>query len=222
MSLELDDLNDSESSQSPSDSESVEDTITQPITDDIKTRQFKKPKSIHRWRAEHFKTFPWIQYDADSKEASCKYPKCHMYVFNLSPLMYSKWQYPKLQSWLFLQHEKTTRHTRQSRQVVPKGQKPFQLPVAPDLADDAIWTRIHCAWWLAKEDVAISKFPSYLEATLIDKGLQPPTTYKDEKFAWELVELIGKRFQKELQHRIRKSPYFDVMADEITDNSADQ
>lgn len=140
----------------------------------------------------------------------------------LSPLIYSKWQYPKLQSRLFLQHEKTTRHTRQSRQVVSKGQKPFQLPAAPDLADDAIWTRIHCDWWLAKEDVAICKFPSYLEATLVDKGLQPPMTYKDEKFAWELVELIDKHFRKELQHRIRKSPYFGVMADETTDNSADQ
>ena len=91
-----------------------------------------------------------------------------MYVFNLSLLTCSKWQYSKLLSQVFLQHERTTLHKRQCRQVVPKGQKPFQLPAAPDLADDAIWTRIHCAWWLAKEDVAICKFSSYLEATLID------------------------------------------------------
>ena len=96
-----------------------------------------------------------------------------------------------LQSRLFLQHEKTSRHLKQSRQVLPKGQKPFRLPAAPDLADDAIWNR---AWWLAKEDIAIHKFQSHLEATLVNKGLELPKTYKDEKFAWELVELLGNYF----------------------------
>ena len=36
------------------------------------------------------------------------------------------------------------------------------------------------------------------------------------------MELIGKHFRKELQHRIQKSPYFGIMADETTDNSVDQ
>ena len=99
-----------------------------------------------------------------------------------------------LQSRLFPQHEKTSRHLKQSRQVLPKGQKPFRLPAAPDLADDAIWNRIHCAWWLAKEDIAIHKFQLHLEATLVNKVLEPSKTYKDEKFAWEHVELLGNYF----------------------------
>lgn len=145
-----------------------------------------------------------------------------MYVFNPSPLTCSTWKYPSLQSRLFVQHEETSRHSKQSRKVLPKGQKSFRLPTAPDLADDAIWTRIHCAWWLAKEDIAIHKYQSHLEATLVNKGLEPPKTYKDENFAWELVELLSKHFRKELQHRIQKSPYFGIMTDETTDNSVDQ
>jgi hypothetical protein len=94
--------------------------------------------------------------------------------------------------------------------------------VAPEFDDDALWTRIHCAWWLAKEDVAINKFPSHLEATLVNLGLQPPTSYKDDKCGWEFVELIAKHFHHELKRRVRKSPYFGIMADETTDNSVNQ
>jgi hypothetical protein len=75
---------------------------------------------------------------------------------------------------------------------------------------------------LASQDVAIHKFPSYLETVSVNKGLEPPKTYKDEPFAWKLVELLGQHFRKELELRIRKSPYFGVMADETTDNSVDQ
>ena len=68
------------------------------------------------------------------------------------------------------------------------------MPAGPELTDDAIWTHFHCAWWLAKEDVAIHKYQSHLEATLVNKGLETLKTYKDEKFAWELVELLGNYF----------------------------
>jgi hypothetical protein len=127
-----------------------------------------------------------------------------------------------LEPRLFIQHEKGKLHRKQGRQVISKGQKSLRLATASDLADEAIWTRIHCAWWLAKEDIAIHKFPSHLESTLIAKGLEPPKAYKDEHFAWELVEIIGKHFQENLKNRIRKSPYFGIMADETTDNSVDQ
>lgn len=91
-----------------------------------------------------------------------------------------------------------------------------------DLPDYAIWTRIQGVWWLTKEDIAIHKFPSYLEATLVNNGHEPPTNYKDEPFAWELLELLGKHFRKELKLRVQRSPYFGIMADETTDNSVDQ
>jgi hypothetical protein len=122
---------------------------------------------------------------------------------------------------LFLQHEKTNLHLRQSGKVLPKGQKPFRLH-ANDIKDDAIWTRIHCVWWLSKEDIAMHKYPSHLEATLVRAGQPPPRTYKDPKFAWELVELLGSHFRKKLQKRIQKSPCFGIMADETTDSSVDQ
>ena len=146
-SLELNnDLDESNSPQSPSGSKSLEATTTQIVTDDIKRHHLKKPKPKHRWRTEHFKTFHWIQYDSDSKEASCKYAKCNMYVLNPSPLTCSKWRYPDLQSRLFLQHEKTALYQNQCRKILLKGQKALQLPLASDLSDDTIWCRIQCAW----------------------------------------------------------------------------
>ena len=94
-----------------------------------------------------------------------------MYILNPSPLTCSKWRYPDLQSRLFLQYEKTALYQNQCRKILLKGQKALQLPLASDLSDDAIWCRIQCAWWLAKEDIAIRKFSSHLEATMVNKGL---------------------------------------------------
>ena len=36
------------------------------------------------------------------------------------------------------------------------------------------------------------------------------------------MELIAKHFNHELKRRLRKSPYFGIMADETTDNSVNQ
>jgi len=135
---------------------------------------------------------------------------------------YSSWKEPGLEPRLFIQHENTNRHKRQLRPHAPKGQKALQLSSVADLTDDALWSRIHSAWWLAKEDVAIHKFPSKLEETLVNKGLEPPTTYKDDHTAWEIIGIISKHFRKLLKNRIQKSPFFGIMADETTDKSVDQ
>jgi hypothetical protein len=194
------------------------------------SRKSSKSKTkVYRWRNEHFSTFPWIQYDQDSRQASCKFAECKMYVMTFmikcpDVLTFdSVWTYPSLESRLFHYHEDTYTHQKQDLQQsqLPKGQKRLRMPSA-DLKDDDIWTRINSAWWLAKEDVAIHKFPSHLESSLVGKGLQPPKSYKDEHFAWDLVELIGKHFRKDLQRRIQRSPYFGIMADETTDNSVQQ
>ena len=85
--------------------------------------------------------------------------------------------------------------------------------------DEGIWTRIQSVWWLAKEDLAIHKFDSHLEAQMIDKGFEIPLHYRDDRVAWEIVEILGDHFRHRLQQRLQKSPYFGIMADETTDNS---
>jgi len=75
---------------------------------------------------------------------------------------------------------------------------------------------------LVKEDLAIHKFPSHLDATLVKNGLGPPKIYKDEHFTWEVVELLGDYFRKDLHVQLQKSSYFDITADETIDNSVDQ
>jgi hypothetical protein len=67
------------------------------------------------------------------------------------------------------------------------------------------------------------KFPSHLESSLIDKGYEPPKSYKSVPFAWELLELLDKHFRKDVRRRLQRSPgYFGIMPDETTDTSIDQ
>lgn len=96
------------------------------------------------------------------------------------------------------------------------------MGVITDLSDEAIWTRIQSAWWLAKEDTAITKFESLLEARLVDQGLQPPKSYKDDRVTWEIVKIIGTHFRNLLKERLQQSPFYGIIADETTDNSVEQ
>jgi len=123
---------------------------------------------------------------------------------------------------LFSQHEETQLHQAQRRKLRDKGQSKLNVPSIADLSDEAIWTRMQSAWWLGKQDVAITKFESLLEARLADQGLQPPKSYKDDRVAWEIVEILGAHFREMLRERLQQSPFYGIMADETTDNSVEQ
>jgi hypothetical protein len=93
-------------------------------------------------------------------------------------------------------------------------------PVRMD--DIALWARFHSAWWLATEDIAISKFSSHLHSQLIGQDLDPPVGYQDEGAAWQFVEVLGKHFRRLLKDKLKKSPYFGISTDETTDNATNQ
>ena len=133
-------------------------------------------KNCYRWRSEHLIAFPWLNYDIEHGIASCQFARCKMYQRSISHILRrSKWKYPRFESRLFSQHEDTQVH--QSQRCKHKGQIKLKVIPITDLSDVAIWTRIQAAWWLAKEDVAITKFRSLLEAELVNQGLQPPKSY---------------------------------------------
>src|SRR5205814_3953663 len=128
------------------------------------------------------------------------------------------WRYPKLERRLFIQHQRGERHRQQGPR--PKCiQQMLDLSGVAILSDEAIWTRIQSVWCLAKEDIAMHKFGSYLDAQMIDKGFDAPTNYRDDRVAWEIVEILGYHFRRLLKHRVQKSPFFGIMADETTHNS---
>ena len=81
-------------------------------------------------------------------------------------------------------------------------------------------SRILSAWWLAKEDVSVHKFGSYLDTQMIINGQEPPTSYRDDRVTWEIIEILGRYFCNMLKHRVQKSPYFGIMVDQMTDNSS--
>ena len=87
------------------------------------------------------------------------------------------------------------------------------------LSDETIWTRIQSVWWLAKEDIAMHKFDSYLDAQMIDKGFDASINYRDDRVTWEIVEILDQHFRHLLKRRVQKSPFFDIMADETINNS---
>ena len=96
------------------------------------------------------------------------------------------------------------------------------MPSIADLSDEAIWTHMQSAWWLGKQDVAITKFESLLEFQLVNQGLQPPKSYKDDRVAWEIVEILGAHFRDMLRERLQRSPFYNIMADETIDNSVEK
>ena len=98
----------------------------------------------------------------------------------------------------------------------------MNLAFNADLSDEAIWICIQSIWWLAKQDVEINKFESLLEARLVDQGLQPLKSYKDDRIAWEIVEILGAHFREMLRERLQQSPFYGIMTDETTDNSVEQ
>lgn len=46
-----------------------------------------------------------------------------------------------------------------------------------------------------------------------------PQSYLDDKTGWEIAVMIARHFRKLLKERVKKSPYFAIMADETTDIS---
>lgn len=91
-------------------------------------------------------------------------------------------------------------------------------PVIDIYPDDAVWIRIQGAWWLAKEEIAITKFSSYIECLLSTHGYKP-TAYCDDKAAWDILILLAKWFRTRLKLRLADSPYYGIMVDETTDKS---
>jgi hypothetical protein len=52
--------------------------------------------------------------------------------------------------------------------------------------------------------------------------LAAPTAYRDDKLAWEMLDLIARYFRRLLKHRITASPYYGIMVDETTDVTTSQ
>ena len=85
-----------------------------------------------------------------------------------------------------------------------------------------IWTRIHAAWYLAKEDIAMTKFGSIIDASLVLQGHNPAECYRDDRVAWESAVTVALLFRKGLKDRVKQSLYFGIMVDETTDTSINQ
>jgi len=91
-----------------------------------------------------------------------------------------------------------------------------------ELSDEVIWTQIQTVWWLSKSDTMIKKFESLLESWLLHQGIQHPKSYKNDKIAWEIVEILGDHFRGLLCERLQRSPFYGIMADETTHNLVQQ
>ena len=98
------------------------------------------------------------------------------------------------------------------------------MTLAPSLveySDNSIWARLSSAWYIAKEDIAIHKFPSFVTHHLRAYKLKP-RSYCDDYAAWQMIEVIAKYFRQLLKERVRRSPFYGIMVDETTDKSTKQ
>jgi hypothetical protein len=138
-------------------------------------------------------------------------------------LIYRAWAWNHCQGRLIGQHGDNNKHMGQIIPKLEKGQKKLDVkPMYDLLSDHSIWTRIHAAWWLAKEDIALAKFGSKVDGDLVLQGHNPAETYKDDRVAWEIVVTVAMQFRKDLKDRVKQSPYFGIMVDETTDTSVNQ
>ena len=204
---------------------SAEDIPESPSTDnEIVVNQPRSARwEKYGWLRQHSIDYPWIQYNTITLEASCSFIGCNKATYQSYDrvlLIRRKWKYPKLEPRLFIQHQETQMHQNQCRKLGQQTQKKLNPSNLRDtLVDDGIMSRILSGWWLAKEDVSVRKFGSYLETQMIINGQEPPTSYRDDRVAWEIIEILGRYFRNMLKHRVQKSPYFGIMVDETTDNS---
>ena len=51
------------------------------------------------------------------------------------------------------------------------------------------------------------KFDILVEATLVDKGFAPLKTYRDDRVAWEIAEVLALHFRGLLKERVQQSPF---------------
>ena len=145
-------------------------------------------------------------------------------VFLTSLLICRSWRHDHCEARLFRQHGDQEIHMNQIRgPKLEKGQK--KLNVKPSyqlLLDHGIWIRIHAVWWLAKEDVALSKFGSKIDGDLVLQSHNSAESYRDDRVAWEIAVTIALHFRQDLKARIKQSPYFGIMVDETIDTSVNQ
>jgi hypothetical protein len=141
----------------------------------------------------------------------------------VASLINRSWQYDNCQARLISQHGDNDIHMGQITTKLEKGQKTLDVkPMYDLLSDNSIWTRIHAAWWLAKEDVALTKFGSKIDGDLVLQGHDPAVSYKDDRVAWESVVTVALHFHQALKDRVKQSRYFGIMVDETTDTSINQ
>lgn len=83
----------------------------------------------------------------------------------------SVWQKGEVEKCLLEQHENTQKHKNHGRK---SGQTAVTKYTARnfgvELSNISISVRMQGAWWLAKEDVAIYKFDSWVRSNLLTHG----------------------------------------------------
>ena len=85
--------------------------------------------------------------------------------------------------------------------------------------DDALITLFRSVYFLAKEMVPLTKFPSLCKLLLKSKSNITESLYHDEKSCAEMVFCISNVIQKKNLDGIRDSKFFGLMIDESTDVS---
>ena len=79
----------------------------------------------------------------------------------------------------------------------------MKTSLSDDLTNTAIWTQIQTAWVLAEQDIAMHKFSIFVEAAFVDKSFAPLKTYRDDRVAWEIAEVLALHFRELLKERVQ-------------------
>ena len=167
------------------------------------------------WREQWTTQFEWLQLSAEVGKVFCKTCK-----EKGGRSVYAKEGSKNFKVSAFLDHARSNEHRRLSW-ASSSGEKTMERAIlhSQRACDEALMTLFRAAYFIGKQSLPFSKFPSLCDLLKSVKAPITTSMYQDEKACANLIWCISVRLQKKILCRIRNSPFYGIMIDESTDIS---
>ena len=167
------------------------------------------------WKDAWYSQFHWIEFNSDLGRVFCKVCRDKQ-----ARNVFARAGSVNIKVSAFQDHNMSIEH-KKLEWAANQGEKAMKKIVEKSITtcDDALITLFRSAYFLAKEIVPLTKFPSLCKLLLNSKSNITESLYHDEKSCAEMVFCISNVIQKKNLDRIRDSKFFGLMIDESTDVS---
>jgi hypothetical protein len=167
------------------------------------------------WKDKWISDFNWLEFNSELGKVFCKVCKeaGGKGAYATSGSVNSKVS-------TFQDHSNTVEH-RKLAWVAQCGSKRMEKHVAQATrtCDEALMTLFKTTYYVGKETIPFSKFPSLCGLLLSVNSTITDKLYHDEKSCAEMLVCISSVIHRKVLDRVRNSQYFGIMVDESADIS---